>query len=458
MFPSPRHLPCWTRKGIVRPVKTIGSHVHAAFYALLALVGLSPLLSFFDRLWADGIVELYVAVTLGIVAVFIRPGEAAFWVKTTRWAIILAAVPLLWMIVQLLPLPIGSISGSIWQSAGSALGTNLWSSITIDPGLTILALCRYASIIAVGIIAAAVSIDRLQAERLFFVLGFAVVVLALLSVVHQLGGFAFLGDRGSDSIRAATLTGSVYGVVLFAALAILIVERHLTRRSQHDFRWQFLMPLAGSIGGFAFCCLATLIAGSEQTIFAAGCGLATVVIIQFVRRIGLDWRAAAAMGCVAIIGAAVIVATKGHPALADFSMRYATHTTADFISVSDRLVHGVGFAGSGAGTFEAIYRLYAVQDISGATLAPTLAAQIAIELGRPALWIMTMLMVALIFLCARGGFNRGRDFFYSIGGAGVGVASLVLAFCDIGMSNLVISMLLAASLGLALAQSLSRTL
>ena len=79
-------------------------------------------------------------------------------------------------------------------------------------------------------------------------------------------------------------------------------------------------------------------------------------------------------------------------------------------------------------------------------------------MGRPALWIFVVLMGVLIALCARGGFNRGRDLFYSTAGAGIGVATIVLAFCDIGLNSAAISIVLTAALGLALAQSASRTI
>jgi hypothetical protein len=46
------------------------------------------------------------------------------------------------MLIQLLPLPIGGLSGSIRQSAASALDMPLSSSVSIDPGLTLIALSR----------------------------------------------------------------------------------------------------------------------------------------------------------------------------------------------------------------------------------------------------------------------------------------------------------------------------
>ena len=62
----------------------------AAHTALLTLIGLTPLLLFFDSLLVDGIVELYTAFVLTMVALSIRPGEAGHWLKTVRWAVVLA--------------------------------------------------------------------------------------------------------------------------------------------------------------------------------------------------------------------------------------------------------------------------------------------------------------------------------------------------------------------------------
>lgn len=431
--------------------------MQTVFYSLLALIGLTPLLLFFDRMWVAGAVELYAAVALAVVAVLIRPGEARHWIKTIRLAVILAALPLLWIIVQLLPLPLGSISSSIWQSAGTALGTPLWSSGSVDPGLTLLSLCRYVTLIVIAIIAAAASIDRQQAERVLIALGCATFLMALLSTAVSWGGLPLTDLLGANSALPGGSLASVFGTVLFASIGVLVVERHLTRRSTQDFRTQFLLPLAGAIFGFAVCLVAILASRSEHALFAAACGLTTVVIIQFVRRLGLDWRAAAALGCVAIGGAFAIVATKGQPVQADLSMRYAAVAPAEIISVADRLVSEVGLGGSGAGTLEAIYRLYAPQDASS-ILPPTSAAQIAIELGRPALWVVTAIAIVILLLCARGGFNRGRDFFYSIGAAGVSIAALISAFSDIGLNNLAVSIVLAVTLGLGLGQSVSRTL
>ena len=225
-------------------------HVFAAHIALLALVGLTPLLLFVDSLLVESIVELYIAIALTIVALSIHPGEARHWVKTVRWAAALAALPLLWLIIQLLPLPIGTVSGSIWQSAASALGAPLSSHhdrfrpdasgalpLYIDSCYRIYCSC---------------GVDRSPTGREApFVLGAATIVISLISIVLHL---ADVGVEAERSARAA-VAGSVYGVVLFATIIILLAERHLTRKASRNLAgnssfhwWRRLRPLGLCIG------------------------------------------------------------------------------------------------------------------------------------------------------------------------------------------------------------------
>lgn len=427
----------------------------AAYISLLVLVGLTPLLMFFDLLLLDAVVELYAATAMMLVAFSLRAGEAKHWIGTVRWAVLLALFPIAWIVIQMLPLPIGGLSGSIWQSAATGLGTKVWSSITIDPGLTLVALIQYVSLIAIGAIAAATSVSRQQAERLFIVLNACTVVLSLAWIVLY-----FVGFQGSefDSVRAAAAVGSSLGVVLSAAMIVLIVEHHLTRRSQQDFRWDFLTPLLGASLSLLVCALVAAVAGSEQAIFAAGCGVTAILLIQLVRRVGLGWRSAVVTAGVAIVAGAVIVSTKATPAPANFLVRYAAHSTADLISATDRMVGATGLVGSGAGTFDAIFHIFASGENAGVeTRPPTFAAQIAIEFGQPALWIMVASAIALIVMCAKGGFHRGRDFYYPLVGAAVGITALIMAFCNSGLNNIAVAIVLVSTSGLALAQSTSRS-
>jgi hypothetical protein len=430
--------------------------VIAAYLSLLVLVGLTPVLIFFDVVLIDGLVGLYAAIAILLLAFSLRTGEARHWISTIRWATLLALLPVLWIIIQLLPLRVGGLSQSIWQSAATALGTRLWESITIDPGLTILALERYVSLIAIGAIAAAVSIERQRAERLFIVLTVSAAIASVVSLAsHWLG---FLQSAEFGAVRDAAALASSAGVVLSAAMMILVVEHHLTRRAQQDFRLDFLAPLLAATVSLLLCASSAALMGSGPAIFAAACGVTGILLIQIVRRVGLGWRSAMITACVAIFAGAVIVSSKATPVPGHIAVRYATNPAPDLVSVTDRMIGETGLAGSGAGTFSAIFRIFASGDVAGAYAnPPTSAARIAVEFGQASLWIMLGSIMALIILCARGGFDRGRDFYYPLAGAGCGVTALVSAFCNSGMDNTAVAILLASTLGLALAQSASRS-
>ena len=133
--------------------------MRAAHIALLTSVGLTPILLFFDGTWLSGLNGLFVAGTLVTLAVLIWAGEARHLVRTTRPVWVPVALPLAWLILQFFPLPLAGLSRSVWQSASGALGLSLWSPVTIDPGLSLVALSGYLSFLGIGFLAAGV-LDR----------------------------------------------------------------------------------------------------------------------------------------------------------------------------------------------------------------------------------------------------------------------------------------------------------
>ena len=431
--------------------------VSVAYIGLLALVAATPVLLFFDNLVVGGAIQLYAAIGMMIIAAAIRPGEARHFFKLIRVPAALGAIPLTWMLIQLLPIPLHGLSRSIWESAASALNTPLLASISIDPGLTLIALCRFVSMLAIAFVAAAVSIDRQRAEKLLLMLASIAAVISLALLVNQLGGFDLLEETDAGRAHATVVTAGIIGIVLFVASAIMIIERYEMRRHDHESLPPLLILSSIVIAGLLVCSL-TLVAGdASYAIFAAACGVATVVIIYFVRRIGFGPGAGLAIGCVAIVAVAAIIWTKGHPIAGDISLRYMTGAKADVVSLDSRIIDEVGLGGSGAGTFEAISLIYGTPAPLEVFRPSTFAAQIAIELGRPALWIIVGLACALIVMCAQATFTRGRDFFYPLAGAGVTVAMILNSFNNSGLTNPAISLIVAVALGLGLAQRIGRT-
>ena len=431
--------------------------VSVVYIGLLVLVAATPALLFLDNLVVAGAIQFYAAVSLMIIAIGIRPGEARHFFKLVRVPAALAAIPLLWMLIQLLPIGVGGLSRSIWESAASALETRrLSASISIDPGLTLIALCRFASMVGIAFVAAAVSIDRHQAERLLLLLASAAAVISLILLASQIGGFS-LNELGTNGMHATMVTAGIIGIILFAASVIMVEERYEMGRWPRTSSSLRLIPIGLAVAGLLVCSSTLAADNTSHAIFAAACGLATVVIIYFVRRLGFGPGAGLAMGCVAILAVAVIIWTKGPPATGDVSLRYMTDANSDVVTLDNRILDAVGPAGSGAGTFSAVSTIYGSQEPSDVRPA-TFAGQIAIELGHPALWIIVGLACILIVMFARGAFNRGRDCFYPLAGAGVTVAMVLNCFNSATLTNPAILLLVAVTLGVGFGQSIGRSL
>jgi hypothetical protein len=430
--------------------------VYAAHIGLLVLIAAIPVSLFFDNLIVAGAIQLYAALSMMIIAIGVRPGEARHYLKLVRVSAALAAIPLLWMLIQLLPIGIGGLSRTIWESAASALGTpRLWASITIDPGLTLIAVCRLATMAGIAFVATVVSIDRQRAKQILLLLASAASVISLALLASQLGGFNFKNGTNADGTNATMMTAGIVGIILFAACVIMSIERFDRRHEPRTFSSQPLVPIGVAVAGLVVCS-STLIAGhTSHAIFAAACGLVTVAIVYFVRRLGFGPRAGLAICCLAIFAASLIIWTKGNPTTGDVSLRYMADANGDVVTLDNRILDAVGFAGSGAGTFPAVSTIYGAEGSSG--IRPdTFAGQIAIELGRPALWVIVGLTCALTVMFARSAFSRGRDYFYPLAGAGITVAMVLDCFTNATLTNPAISLLVAVTLGLGLGQSVGR--
>jgi hypothetical protein len=113
-------------------------------------------------------------------------------------------------------------------------------------------------------------------------------------------------------------------------------------------------------------------------------------------------------------------------------------------------------SGSGAGTFAALLPMYVDIDDPPAAAAPTFAAQISIEMGRPAPLVATILAIAMVGMLLSGAFERGRDSFYPAGAAGCAVTLTIEAFLDSSLLATSVIIVVAIILGLGFAQRLSR--
>ena len=430
-----------------------------AFRLFVVVLGVSPLFLVSDSLVARGFLTASVALMVVIVTLSIRPGEAAFLSGIIRPAVIAAAIPAVWILIQILPLPVQSLQHPIWMSAQSALGESLWGSISVDPGAALVALARYLTAFGLFLVAAAVSIDRQRAETLLFWVAGIATALAALRIVHDVGGFLFLGELSSIGRRATLTSGAVLGTVLTAALAVFAIERRETRHNRADFTsYYFVVTLASAIGGFVVCWLAILFFMSKAAMFAALTGVGTFALIVGFRRLGLGPQMGFVLAAVAIVVPVSLIAHDLWATSPDLTLRFDAEEARSVINLTQRIIADTTSLGSGAGSFPALLPIY--QDASNAinvSAAPTTAAETLVDLGRPALWLATIAGMAAIAWLIQGALARGRDSFYAAAGASSAIVLLIEAYFDASLLTSTTIVLATATLGLALAQSISRT-
>jgi hypothetical protein len=423
---------------------------------LVALICALPAILLLDGAIVRGLVAGAAAAAIGLVGRNLRPGETEFLVAIGRPLAAVAAVPALWMLIQLLPLR--PLAHPIWSSAETALGHPVASSITIDTGATVMALGQYLTIAVVALLSAAVAVDRQRAEWILFSLTGAGALMALIMTTHDLFGLTFLSAATAPFERSQVIDCVAMGAVIAAAAGVRTIERLETRKTSPERTVPILLLTLAACGGTLAICLAALILGAGGgAIIAVAYGLVALASVVAIRRLGLGpWGIAAI--AVPAIGVAILIAAAA-PDLRSksFPLAYAT-ATASQAAAGQRMLDDAPWAGVGAGAFAAIAPIYReLDDLAAATSAPTVAAAIAIELGRPMLWLIVAATATAIFVLLRAALWRGRDSFYPAAGAACLLALLLLGFVNAGLLGTAGAMFAAVALGLACAQSRSRT-
>src|SRR6202000_1413257 len=108
----------------------------------------------------QSLIGVLAATALAFVAGSARAADVNFAAQATRPFKLAAAVPAIWMVIQLLPMPFAGMSHSIWINANEALNQRSFGHISIDIGKTIEALVFYAANITIIIVSMFVVRDR----------------------------------------------------------------------------------------------------------------------------------------------------------------------------------------------------------------------------------------------------------------------------------------------------------
>lgn len=427
----------------------------AAFVFLAALIGATPVILVFDGLVTRGGVAAAIAIATAFVAFSIRPGEAIFLRSAIRSLTFLAAVPFLWMTFQILPIDIAA--NPIWQSASAAIGSPLRGSTSIDPGAGLLAIVEYVAAFAIAVLAASVSADRQRAGVVLTILTAMAGVTALVALLVFRGSSA--GDPTAASASAAIRNCAGIGVILAAGLIVRSFDRANAQQRSGDAAAgaRFLFAFVLSLCAATACLIALVINASAYAFAAVGFGLVTLIALLVSRSLQLGLWGHLAIAATALVAALAVAAAFPPNLNLDPTLAFTARPPAPMTTIAQRMLADSSWTGSGAGSFADLLPIYRGTDPIG-NAAPTTAVQIAIELGRPMLWIIVLLGTVLALQLMRGALQRGRDAIFPATGAACIVTLILLAFCDAGLLSTAPINMAAATVGLAIAQRKSRTI
>jgi hypothetical protein len=422
-----------------------------------SLIIAAPAFLFIDGPIAYGFVASATALSLLIIGLRIRPGEASFLSAIILPIAVVAIVPALWMLLQILPMKFFGLANPIWQSAATALGRPLIERISIDPGATLICLFRYLSTLAIVFIAAVMAVDRHRSEWILFTLVAAATLVAAIAIANGHSNFTLV-PAGSEmgSAYEAAIDCAALGVQLAVAATLHTIERQNMQGARRAAFW-FGLAITIYLLALATCALAVVLASDNNAYFAASCGVATLVAVLIIRRFTLGPWGYSAILSIALIVAVAAVTVQPMSGTLGIALAYATSAPGPMIALTQRMMTEASWIGTGAGTFAAALPIYRdVDELATGSIAPTAIAAIAVEMGRPFLWGGMLAIITLIITLVRRAARRGRDSLYSTAGASCAVTLTLLSFGNSALFATPVVIITASAIGIAIAQSKSR--
>lgn len=406
------------------------------FVIFCGLVVSVPALLFFQSLFGPGIILIIAGLAVAFAA-----ETSPFWDRqrlqrhsTTVLSVGLASTFFL-MLLQTLPLPDGRLVNPIWSMAAAAIGQQMKGSITIDTGATVLAICTLTGLVAVALLASLLGQHRRRAERLLSVLA-GITTLVSIELIASTCWPPEASRLILPVAQGAAETISIFGFVLATAV---LIHRYETARPPRSKRRK---PKA-TVGVYLTASVACLInlgavacGGNPATLFASLFGAGVLLAVFAIRRGRLGrWGQG---------GTAAMLAL----ALVAFQMLMPGGAENEIIA---RMTEDSRLFGAGAGAFTALAPIYG--DTSMVSAAVPTAAKIAVEMGRPFLWLITLVAVTWAAIMMQASLIRGRDYVYPATAAGCMAALLLSAQTNGGSLAVASSIILSSVLGLAIAQS-----
>ena len=418
----------------------------AVFGLLVALIAATPVLAVSGSWFGPQLITLVTAIMLALLPnapdIDIQRSIAIF--RPLAPAVMLPAV---WMLLQIVPVPSGSIAHPIWRSAAAALAESVSGHISIDLGFTLRALFGYLSLIALAFSAAVVARNRERAESLLFAL---CAITTLVALALTLLPHSATADAPDDLVALAALGG-----ILNTALIVRTVERYETRgQAGVRWRWAHLGVMLAGAGGVLICMAALIRSAAMAVLIATLFGLSLLSLVVLIRRLALGrWTAVAVSAAVlAACSSIVVLLSPINDGSVSPLFRFTRFDLAN-VDATLRMLSDTGWAGAGVGNYGVLAAIY--RDAVGAPGPSALntIAVILLEWGYAGALVTAVPVVQLFVVLLRGALSRGRDAFFAAGAAAGLVTICAEAYCDASFTAIAVQMLAAIIAGIGLSQT-----
>ena len=411
--------------------------------ALVLLIALAQACGVTRSSTSIGLVCAVAALSLGSITASQRAGGVQRLVVLLRPALsAMLLTPLAWMVVQLVPTPLGWLSNSVWASTSSALNLPIAGSISVDIGATLLAVAMYCAVLATALTVAALASDKRSAAGTLYLLTAMAATVAATEIARDLGYCRRLEFAG---VEVGSVLVAAIGIVMSCSLLIGLHGQLSRKRMRPGATIAFI----GTMAGLVVCTVSLLISGDDAGLFAAFFGAGVPVSMFAIRTWSLrKWGrlGVLATASMALIGflAVTPIKTDADPALA------LSHEQSP---AAELLLSNVPPLGTGAGSLQDVLPVYRGLNAPAALPSVTAAAVIASEMGRSFLWLLVVALAIAAAALIRSASTRRRDYVYAAGGAGILLAFSLLIFVYSNVLGLPASLLAGVALGLAWAQA-----
>jgi hypothetical protein len=368
---------------------------------------------------------------------------------------ITALLPALWIVLQLIPVPLNSMDHPIWRSAAAALSESLPGHVSVDLGYSLRGLTGYLTIASLLFAAIILTRSRERAQTLLIalctVMTFAAIELLLLQ------GSAIVQAKDAPRDMADALIALVsFGAILNVAGIVRVAERYETRysRPEQPLRSYIGMGLA-TIGGAMLCLITLLYVTTLDTVISVLFGLAFLCTVIAARRLRLArWTTLTVFAAVFIVCGGVVTLRFAADDTVYPMFRFVGRAVTDDESTAIlRMLADVDWTGTGVGTYRAIAAIY--RDGSGypAPAPPNTVSSLILEWGYAGALSLIVLILQILTLLLRGALSRGRDEFYAAGAAACLVTLLCEAFCNPSLTHAAVQLTAAIIVGVGISQT-----